>query len=472
MIATLGARLTRLSQRFIPDPFVIAVLLFVVTCGIAFAFGDFGMAASRSPSRKLARILDCMRGSDGLWKFLAFSMQMCLVLVSGYALAAAPIIRRGLDALASLPRSTASGAALVALIASACAIFNWGLGLVAGAILAREVGVALTRRSIPCHFPLIVASGYTGLMVWHGGLSGSAPLTMTTMDGAKKVLPERILTMLSDSGYSSGVALNETIFSPLNLVVTLGLLIVIPVTMRLMAPRAVLDHVHPPKELMERHVRPGLPDFARMPLAERLEHTRAINLLLGLVLLATIVRFGIADDLRRLGINEINALMTGLALVLHPSARSFVDATDDAARGCAGIIIQFPLYAGITGIMESSGLLRQLAQWFLDISSPGTLPTLSMIAGSIINFFVPSGGGQWGVQGPIVLDAALSQGVKPGPIILSVAYGDQLTNMLQPFWALPLLSICKTEARDILGYLALVMLAGGAWMLGVMLVMT
>ena len=182
MIQRLGLTLTRFFQRFVPDPFVIAVVLLMVTVLLALTLGNFGQVAGRSIDlrARAAVLFDAWRGNDGIWKFLAFSMQMCLVLVSGYALACAPIVRRWLDRIAAMPRSTAQGAALVAAVACVGGVINWGFGLVAGAILARDVGVALTRRGVRVHYPLLAACGFLGLMVWHGGLSGSAPLTMTS----------------------------------------------------------------------------------------------------------------------------------------------------------------------------------------------------------------------------------------------------------------------------------------------------
>ena len=151
----------------------------------------------------------------------------------------------------------------------------------------------------------------------------------------------------------------------------------------------------------------------------------------------------------RLGLNQINAAMLGLGLVLHASPIRYVRAIEDAARGAAGIILQFPLYAGVMGMMAASGLLAMVAGLANDLSTPGTLPLFTMASAALVNIFVPSGGGQWAVQGPIAMTAGAEDGVPLGKMIMSVAYGDQLTNMLQPFWALPLLAITGVKARDI-----------------------
>ncbi|QYU66047.1 TIGR00366 family protein [Leptolyngbya sp. 15MV] len=165
----------------------------------------------------------------------------------------------------------------------------------------------------------------------------------------------------------------------------------------------------------------------------------------------------------RLGLNEITAAMLAAGLVLHGSPRRFVRAVELAAGACAGVLIQFPIYAAIIGVMVGSGLARALAEVSAGVG-PGLLPVSTMWSAAVLNLFVPSGGGQWAVQGPIALEAGLAAGVEPGRMILAVAYGDQLTNMLQPFWALPLLAITGVRAGEMVGYTCLVMLAGAAWM--------
>lgn len=156
--------------------------------------------------------------------------------------------------------------------------------------------------------------------------------------------------------------------------------------------------------------------------------------------------------------------MLMLGLLLHGTPRRYVRAVEQAASGCAGIILQFPLYAGIMGLMAGSGLTAQMASAIADTSSPTTLPLFTFVSAGVVNLFVPSGGGQWAVQGPIAMHAAADAGVNPAKMVMAVAYGDQLTNMLQPFWALPLLAITGVKARDIVGYTAIVMVVAAAWM--------
>ncbi|HSK09258.1 MAG TPA: TIGR00366 family protein, partial [Vicinamibacterales bacterium] len=233
-----GLRVSAAFERLVPDPFVIAVLLTVVTAAIAIAFGrwpDLPDGASR-----LVALLDSWRGEDGIWGFLGFSMQMSLVLVTGYALAESRPVRAVVGQLVTWPRNTAQAVLLVGLVASALGLVNWGLGLIAGALIARDAGESLQRRGIRAHYPLIVAAGYLGMLVWHGGLSGSAPLKSSTarelVDTFWRTRPDVGATELARLGVPDGVPLDATLATPMNLVVTAVLLVGIPALLMLFAP--------------------------------------------------------------------------------------------------------------------------------------------------------------------------------------------------------------------------------------------
>ncbi|MBX3377349.1 MAG: short-chain fatty acid transporter [Phycisphaeraceae bacterium] len=463
MISRLGLWIARVFRGVVPDPFVIAVLLTVLTAALAVAFGDWG---GRSVPERGAALLDSWRGGSGLWKLMDFAMKMCLILVTGHALADATVVRRGLRKLAGVPRTTAGAAAMVGFAACVCAVVNWGLGLIAGAILAREVGRAFRSRGQAVHYPLIVAAGYTGLMVWHGGLSGSAPLSMTSKVEAAKVLPASAMAGLGDVP----VPLSASLFSGMNLVVTGGLLVIVPVMLALLAPKRAEDCASPPVGLDLAAGDEDGREAGPSTVPDRLERSALVMLLLALPLAAATWRFVQQRSLMEFGLNEFIAAMLMAGLVLHGSLRSYGKSAEEAAKGCAGIILQFPLYAGIMAMMEASGLARMMAEAIASAGGARLTPVLTFVAAAVTNLFVPSGGGQWAVQGPIALQSGMAAGVPMGKMVMSVAYGDQLTNMLQPFWALPLLAITGAKARDIVGYCAVVMVAGGVW-IGVWLVL-
>ncbi|HWB18967.1 MAG TPA: TIGR00366 family protein [Phycisphaerales bacterium] len=462
MISRLGLAISRIFRATAPDPFVIAIALTLFTALLAVLCGT--AYHDLAVSDRLIAILDVWRFNDavpagdrlGIWKLLEFTMQMCLVLVTGSALACAPPIRVLIRSAASLPKSTASAAAMIGFVACACALVNWGLGLIVGAHLAREVGRSMKSRGIPCHYPLLCAAGYTGLMVWHGGLSGSAPLSMTTAAGAAKVLPAEYAQQLGEQG----VPLSHTLFSPMNIVISLGLLVLTPVLLAMLAPRKTEQVQLPPDDLDL--FQTSTSESART-LPDRLDRSPIVVWILAIALALGLTRFARSSGWERIGLNEVNAAMLALGLVMHGSPIQYMRAAEEGARGCAGIIIQFPLYAGIMAMMQGSGLVQSIAQSMTQHSSAHSLPVLTFLSAGVINLFIPSGGGQWAVQGPLALTSGLQLGVEPGKMIMSVAYGDQLTNMLQPFWALPLLAITGVKARDIVGYTAVVMVVCGAW---------
>ncbi len=451
MLSNLAARLSAFFQKTAPDPFTLAVLLTLVSAGASLVF----MLTRDDPQPPIA-LLDAWRGDGGLWRFLAFSMQMCLILVTGHALAASRPVARLIRAVGDLPASGRSGAALVGFVAALTGLLNWGLGLIVGALLAREVGRSLQRRGIAHHYPLLAAAGYMGLLVWHAGFSGSAPLSVTTPEGARKVLPQSALESLG----SDTIPLSQTLLSPMNITLAVGMLLLIPFVLALLDSPS--ERIGAREWIDEADAQEAAPRETIRSIPEWLEHTPLLAWVLAMGLFGAFVRYGQVAGLDRLGLNEVNTIMLALGLLCHGSLASYARAAEEAARGCAGIIIQFPLYAGIMAMLDASGLI----DWFAAALARGgesLAPILTYISAAVVNLFVPSGGGQWGIQGPIALQAALDAGIAPGKMVMAVAYGDQLTNMLQPFWALPLLAITRVRARDIIAYTTVVMVVAGLW---------
>jgi len=457
MLARLGERLSAAFRATAPEPFVLAVLLtaaaFLLVLGLTEAGPTEVGGFWSSPNA-------------GVWRFLGFSMQMCLILVTGHALAASPPARRVLGALSGLPKTAPQAAALIAFVAASLGALNWGLGLVGGALMARDTGRALERRAIPAHYPLLAAAGYVGLLVWHGGFSGTAPLKVTTQTEINDVLPAG--TQLDP------IPLTETILSPMNLVATGGLLLIAPLVMALLSPKR--ESCEPASAFIDEKETPAPKPTERKPFIPRfLEDTPIVTVLLVALIAAWALGYyfpggGEPSGVRSLTPNTVNLTMLMLGLALHGTPARYVRAVDDAARGCAGIMLQFPLYAGIMGMMHQSGLTEQMARALSDAASATTLPLYTLASAAAVNLFIPSGGGQWGVQGPIAVQSALDAGVPVPKMVMAVAYGDQLTNMLQPFWALPLLAITGARARDIVGYTAVLMVIAAAWLAACLLV--
>lgn len=438
-------------RKFLPSPFVIALLLSALTLVLAMAFGTYpeGTPAWRNV---------LLSWENGLWNpdLLVFAYQMMLILVLGHVVVLSRPMERVIRQITALVRDGASAALLVAVSTVAVAFFNWGLGLIFGAILARKVGEHASRNNIPLNYPLIGACGYLGLMVFNGGVSGSAAIKASepghVSDLMTGVVPQQTLSLLPAS-----IPTADTIFAPANLGVTALLFVVLGALAYYLGkttPSTAID----------------LPEFLgygqeqkRATGAERLDHSPWVAWAFGGVIFAAFL-LQYLPRLVRLDLtpNMLNFFMLGLGVVLHGSIGRFGKAVVAAIGGTSGILIQFPLYFGIMGVMADSGLIHIISDFFVAIGSETSYPLYTFLSAGLVNIFIPSGGGQWAVQGPIILQAAIDLNVPLAKALMALAYGDQLTNMLQPFWALPLLGITRLKAREILPYSLLFMLAGGA----------
>lgn len=419
-------------ERFLPSALAFAVLLTGLVAALALALTD-------------AAPLDVVRGwGDGLSGLLAFMAQMALVLMLGHVLANTGPARRLLARLASVPRSPRAAYVFVFVVAAAASLVTWGLGLVVGALLAREVAAQARPRGLRLHFPLLVAAAFSGFVVWHMGYSGSGPLTAAT-EGS--FLAKRL---------GRTIPVSETTFSPWNLLAAAATVAVVAGALALVAPREG-DPVH---ELTRdaREAPPAVDEEVVTP-ADRLDASRLTTGAVGAALAAYLVLHFARGG--ALTLDTVNWTFLALVLLLVRSPFELAALVKGAASTVGDILLQFPLYAGIMGIMTTSGLIAVLSDAFVRVSTPATFGLFALLSAGLVNLFVPSGGGQFAVQGPILLDAAGRLGVDPAVAILAVAYGDQWTNMIQPFWALPLLSIAGLKVRDILGYTTVTLIASG-----------
>ncbi len=428
MIKTSANFFSKIMQRWLPDAFLFAVILSLVVfiCGMAFQ------------SQSMTQMAD--HWGNGFWKLLSFSMQMVLILVLGHTLAMSNPVRALLQNIASLAKSPASSIVLVTIVSIIAAWINWGFGLVVGALVAKEVAAKVKN----VHFPLLIASAYSGFLVWHGGLSGSIPLKLASNN-------QDALTSLLNG---KAISVNETIFSIENLIIVFALLVSLPIINLLMKP----DHNIQTLKLEENTV-DEKPKQETLTPAEKLEHSPIVNLIL--VFMCGLYLFNYFYAGNGLNLNIINLCLLTLGVLLHWNAHSFLTALKKAVTGASGIILQFPIYAGLMGMMTQSGLADSISQWFVEISTNDTFPLFTFISAGIVNFFVPSGGGQWAVQAPIVIPAAQSLSLPLNHAAMAVAWGDAWTNMIQPFWALPLLGIAGLNIRQIMGYCTVIFIASG-----------
>ena len=440
MLAKMTSLSVNLVQRYLPSPFVFAMLLTVFVL-------IFSMLGTGQSAPQMAQ-----HWGTGFWTLLTFAMQMALVLVTGHVLANAPVVSRQLDRLARLATTPGQAIVMVTLVALAGSWINWGFGLVVGAVLAR----ALARQVKGLHYPLLVASAYSGFLIWHGGLSGSIPLSLAS-GGAD-------LERMTAGVLSAPIGVENTLFTVLNLSIIALLVIGLPILNRAMLP--AIPTVADPELLRE----PKVEQMPRHTPAQRLDDSRILGLLI--VLLAA-VYFGyyFITNGFALTLNIVIGLFLFTGLLLHGTPERYMRAVQESVSGISGIVIQFPFYAGIMGMMiganaEGMSLGKQITDAFVAWSTADTFPMLAFLSAGVVNFFVPSGGGQWAVQGPIMLPAGQALGVAPEVTAMAIAWGDAWTNIIQPFWALPLLAIAGLGAREIMGYCLMMLIYSGAVIAG------
>lgn len=466
-------------ERFYPDPFIFAIGLTVIVFLMAIGLTDSGPADT---------VVAWGEGLSGLLEFIA---QIAITLITAHALAHTDAVRRLMARLGRVPRSPLVAYGMVTFVAGVASLFSWAFGLVVGALVARQVAIEGRRRGLRLHYPLLVASAYGGYVLWHMGYSSSAALFVATPGHA----------MEDRAGI---IPVTDTIFASWNIAGAAAGLILVPLVCMAMRPKAgdeivevpdtVIDNYHESQRRMERelteagagrlpepsgaatavatrptdsahdnpgHGNPGQVEetqpsaapatTAVTTLAQRLDRSRVFSLGAGLALAIYLVLY-FADNGLNLTLNIVNWSFLCLGLLLARSALHYVKLVGNASVTVGQVILQYPFYAGIMGMMIGTGLVSVIAGWFIAVSTAGTLGFWAMLSGGLLNMFIPSGGGQWAVQGPIFIEAAQSLGTDPSRVVMGVAYGDQWTNMIQPFWTIPLLAIAGLHMRQIMGY--------------------
>jgi len=422
VLSRLAGPLAAIAERWVPSAFSIAVLLTAVIVAAALALTDATATA----------VLGAW--GDGFWTLSPFAMQMALVVLTGSLVATAPVVDRLFARVAARAGSPVRAATLMATVSMALAWVHWGLSLVGSAMLVRHVARAQPRVD----YRLLVTCAYLGMgTTWHAGLSGSVPLLMAT--------PGHFLERTTGL-----LPLSATTFSAFNLalvvVVTAVMLLVVP---RLHPPPAQV--VPPPAVVLTASTVAGPDEAGTSGPAGWVDRSRAITLVLGLAGAAWLARRALQPG-PFLTLDVLNFTFLMLAVLLHPHVASLVAAGDAGARLLSGVVLQFPLYAGMYGVIEGTGLARVLGEAIARTATPATLPLLLYWYSSVLNYFVPSGGSKWAVEAPFLIDAASRLGVGLDRAVLAYSWGDMASNLIQPFWALPLLAAAGLGFRDIMGY--------------------
>jgi len=440
--------IVRVVDRYLPEPFVFAIIMTAGTIMLVL------MTTTADPIEVFAA------WGGGLSMLLAFTTQMCLMVLFAYTLAHIGPVPRLLARLASIPGSAKSAYSFATVFAGLVALVAWPLGVILGGLMARAIGDSLRERGIRVHYPLLGGAAFGGFVIWHMGYSGSAPLLTATPGNPL----EQQLGLL--------IPVSETIFTTWNLSIAAVTLATVAVVATMMHPvnESEIEECPPDNQENWTTVEQGSGNGRPEGPARTIETSRLPTLLVGLMLSAYIVYWLLTRGLL-LDLNIVNWTFLAAGLLLTRSSSEYASVMLDGGRAVVPILLQYPMYAGIMGIMLKTGLVSVLASWFLTIASDDTLPFLAFLSGGFINFFIPSGGAQWAVQGPAFIEAAKTLGTDLPLVVMGVAYGDQWTNIIHPFVVIPLLIMTGLKARQVLAYSFILFLAAGVTLGGGLLLL-
>lgn len=417
-----------LFEKIMPDPYVFAVLLTFLGALMAWKF---------APNATPTSIVGAWYA--GVFTIFTFAFQMVIMLVAGYALATSPFIHKALARVASLATTAMSAVSLTLFVSLIASWLNWGLGLVTAALLAREVA-----KRVHIDFGWLVAAAYSGFVISTEGLSGSIALSQATHGSALNIV-EKV------TGH--GLPLSQTVFTRFNLIPIAALLVILPILFRYIGPTGEHTVVADPERLRAED-QAKVPPEAADTVGAKLDHAWILNL--GL---AAFGIFALVIELKRVhGSIDLNLVIMTLFLVgllLHWRPMAYIAAVKHAARITGPLIVQYPLYGGLMGIITTTGLAAVLSKIFIRFSTAHTLPFFTYLTSLVITLFVPSGGGHWAVQGPFAIPAAVNLHSSLAGTTMAVAMGESVANMLQPFFALPILAIAGIKMRRMMGFMVI-----------------
>ncbi|MAS83196.1 MAG: serine--pyruvate aminotransferase [Legionellales bacterium] len=421
-------------ERYYPDAFIFVIILSIITFLSALVLTD------ATPSSAL------VAWGDGLSMLFTFTAQITIIMIGAHSLAHTELVQNFLTRIGQLPNTASQAYSLVAFTAGVASLCAWSFGLIIGAIVARSVAKECLKKPFKIHYPLLVASAYSGYVIWHMGYSSSSALFVAT--------PGHLLE--SKIGI---IPVTETILSPVNIVLALIGLAMITIICPLMRPKKEDIIEIDPDLLTDNHVK-SEEKTNNTTLIEKFENHRSLSIFLAT---AIFIYIAVVYTIRgfSLTLDIVSWTFLAFGLLLANSAMHYIKLVNNAAGTVGPIILQYPFYSGIMGLMATTGLMKVISDWIISIATPETLGFFAFLSGGFINMFVPSGGGQWAVQGPIMIEAALSLNVDPAIVVLGVAYGDQWSNMIQPFWLIPILAITGLRMRQVLGYTFVIFLFSG-----------
>ncbi len=444
-VARLALRFTDFTERWMPDAFIFALLgTVIVVIGAYLVDGNV-----RAHPEKLA-----VEWGTGFFtpNLLLFALQMALIIITGYVLATAPPIFWLIRRIADYPKTPRAAVATVAVVAMLTAWINWGFSLIFCAVLAREVA----RRVKGVDYRALAASSFLGLgTVWAQGLSGSAALLMASSGSVPPALTKII--------GGSTIPLTRTIFLWQSLLSVAIEVVLVGIIAYLYTPRqersvtaekmgvTLTDPAENPAVSLRGRTATRVP-------GEWLENSPVLVLLFGVIGIVYLFNFFRGRGLESLDLNRVILIFLLVGAVLHWTPARLAGSVRAATPAAWGVLLQFPFYFGIFGIMVGTGLAKWIANLFVQASGSFFYPALVAIYSAVLGLFIPSGGSKWVVEAPYVLDAARQLHVNLGWMVATYDLGEAIANLLQPFWMLPILALLQVRARDIMGYTFIVAL--------------
>jgi len=447
-VARCALRFTAFTERWLPDAFGFVLVGTVLVLILGLATGEPLLRAAEDPEAPAAMgMIDAW--GEGFWVLIEFTLQMAMIVIGGYAVASSAPVGRLISRLAMIPKNPRSAIAFVAAVSMFASYLNWAFSLIFGAFLAREVA----RRVPHTDYRALGAMAFMGLgTVWAQGLSGSAALQVASESSS----PAPVQDQIRKYGFEDGLLpLTETIFTWRAIVATLIIFTVAVIMAWLLAPQP--EHAKTAADVgidLDEKVdrRDAREDGPTRP-GDWIENSPLFTLLIvaiGAVWLAR--HFGEAGVLAGLDLNTVNMILLLLALLLHWRPWRMVRAVFQGTSAASGVLLQFPFYGGIFGMIAFTGLSARIAGWLVQASNQFFYPPLIALYSCVLGVFVPSGGSKWVIEAPYVLDAGNRLGVDAGWLVVVYDLGEASANLLQPFWMLPTLAILGLKARDVMGY--------------------
>lgn len=426
---------TEWSLNWVPDSMVFVLVLTVIVFAAALCLTNNGIF-------KLINFY-----GESFWLLLTFSMQLCILMITGFVIADSKPVKGAIVWLIDRPKTARGTIILFCMIGGAVAWLHWGIGLMFCMVMGREL--AIRKRGLGIHYPFVAALTYGLTNVMCNGPSMSAPLLAAT--------PGNFLEKMIGT-----IPLTQTALSPFLIALQLVMYVTIPFLAISIMPKR--EHAVEMSDALCSEFTAVLPeDVERKALrpAERWDRSRVLQTLLALVMLAWVGNYIHIKGIGRIDLNSLNFAFLGLSLILHGSPRNFTASARKGVTTTFGVMIQFPQYAGLFGVISNSGLAALLTHWFGSISTPRTFSWIVYLYTGVMDFFVPSGGSKFVVEAPFILPAGKALGISYSHTINAYSTGAQWANNVQPFWALPVLGAFKVRFQDILPFTFLIWLYAG-----------